>query len=278
MISVSLYNPIRFMNVGDVDFLRNFDCSKYFQKWQNGDTLSFQILSDEIFYVTIRNLDTKAEYRSVTIYQQSSSLQDPEFKIYEANINFDETFDQGWYYIQIVGSDGMIAISYPFEYFESQDETILLRYYNSENKTGLIFETGIEFYIRVEGALFDFSPMSDSEVYFDQSKNPVLLYSQPYRQFNLNFGRNKGISEWMADIINYAFSCDQKFIDGKGFERNEGADFEPIRVDNTELMGMNIEVVQKKNNSSDQLKNVFILGDSEGNSVVNNNNFIANGY
>lgn len=267
MIAASLFNPIRFQKMDTFDFLKNSeDC--YLQKWQFGDVVTVQFMADEAVTLTIHDAHTNQQISSHAGVIMPTNLVDTEFQIYELNVELTEIPYEGFFYFKLSTIEGASDMS-PFHYKMEWPETILLYYRNTENDFDIIFETGIEFYIRVEGALYNYSPGVESEVYFDQKHNPVQLFALPYRIFTLQIGRKMGVAEWMADLINNAMACDVKRVNGFGIERNEGATWDIFRVEGYSLIGLAIEVVQQVLTQSGSIKQMYVLGDSNGNAIYN---------
>lgn len=270
MIVIPFTNPVRFKGIDYFDFDFYAKSCNYLQKWQFGDVIHLQFLADEAVTIKVINESTNLTVKTINAILMETSLIDQNFDVYEATISLDDLIF-GCYHLQITNQYNESVVSHTFDYQQEWPETILLRYSNSENDFDTIFETGLEFMIRVEGVIHNFTPKTDSEVYFSQRKNPIQLYANPFRQFTLQIGRAKGVSEWISDIINIAFACDKKSINGVDFERNEGSDWEIGRVENYSLIGMSIEIIPKENQNSGFIKESFIFGDSDQNPIFTNN-------
>lgn len=266
MIIIPFTNPIRFKGIDYFDFDFYSKSCQYLQKWQKGDVIYLQFLADESVTIKVVDKATNISVLTVNSVVIPTYLVDQDFDVYEASISLSD-IDYGCYYLKITNSENESVISHTFDYQEFWPETLLLKYSNSENDFDTIFDTGIEFMLRVEGVIHNFTPKTDTDVYFSQRKNPVQLFANPFRQFTLQIGRAKGVSEWIADLFNLAFACDQKSIDSVKFERNEGADWEVIRVDNYPLIGMSIEILPKENQNSGFVIGSYVLGDSDENAI-----------
>ena len=179
MIQIANLNPIRLRD--QHDFMYQNDC--HFQKWQSGDMINIQFMADEVFTVDIFSFEFGYKVLSVPIYQQQTNLIDVDFNVYEISFSVNDLPDFGKYFFRIKNSDGILFDSHPFVYGPYFENTILLRYYNSENDFNIIFETGIEFYLRVEGAVHNYSPKIDGDIYFDQKYDPTMLTSESYKTF-----------------------------------------------------------------------------------------------
>lgn len=119
------------------------------------------------------------------------------------------------------------VISEPIWVKTQHHNTTLVKYSNSKNTQGIIFEFGMEFEYRVHGAVMDLETMSKFNVYEDEPMNLTMLSSVPYRQWTWNIGgEGMQIPEWMADKIERLTGCDTMTIDGKAYTRAEGAKLE----------------------------------------------------
>lgn len=270
MIQISNLNPIRLRNQND--FLEQRDC--FFQKWQNGDIINIQFLSDEIFTVSVIDAALGFQVLSIQVLEMETNLQNVDFKVYEISFNVNDIPNYGKFFFRITNADGSVFDSYIFDYQEYFENTILLQCRNTENDYNVIFETGIEYYLRVDGGVSAYSPRIDGDIYIDQKHNPTLLQSESFQLYTLQVGYNTGVPTWLADIVNELFSCDIKKVNNIYIERNEGSDWEPIRVDNYSLMAMTIEIMKKGSDvGMTTLKTKYALSDS-GIFVTDNNNYI----
>lgn len=271
MIQIANLNPIRLRD--QHDFMYQNDC--YFQKWQSGDIINIQFMADEVFTIDVFSCEFGYKVLSIPIFQQQTNLIDVDFSVYEISFSVNDLPDFGKYFFRIKNSDGIVFDSHPFIYGSYFDNTVLLKYYHSENDFNIIFETGIEFYVRVEGAVHNYSPKIDGDIYFDQKYDPTMLTSESYKTFIFQAGGNRGIPVWMADIVNEAFSCDNKKINNIFIERIEGADWEVSRFDNYSLIGISLEIVKSGDNDSGQvLKSNYVLANSISELVTNKGNKI----
>lgn len=245
-------NPVRFLEETETDlFLINQDGKCYLQKWQTDDVTKIQIISDfPNIELTIHDLQTHALIATVNVAQMPVNIINQTFLCYEALLDFG-TYGIGSFYAKIVYmgplSGDVTLYSEPFSVQVSQSGTLLYKYKNSENDFSVIFDTNIEFNIRVEGVIEDFTPASDDIIYNDQEKNVTLLNSVPYRSWKLYVGNQPGIANWMLDKVNRALACDQKNIDGVDYEKVEGSKWEIIREIEYPFQGMSIEIMPVEN-------------------------------
>ena len=167
MIRISAANPLRFSGSVDYEFSHN-DFMCYFQKFNRSDSTKLQVFSDEgAPTLQIRSAATNLVLSTVIFIEKTTLIVDDEFKIYEVDISF-VAIPEDEIYFQI-GDDrtGTIRLA------ENHEGTVMIRYRNSYNWLGVVFDTDIVFSIRVEGTIRNFEPKSDDEIYTDQVKNVI---------------------------------------------------------------------------------------------------------
>lgn len=263
IIDISLLNPIRFVDLGgnfkgfDNDWfqsqIRDFEDKVYYaQKWQKDDVIKLQFYSNftpisvEVLTCSGRTVNT---YAAV---QKPSQLTDPDFKPYEVSIPL-AAYETGEYYLLLsagTSSNKTQLISEPIYVDEIIDNSILFSYKNTLNSQGIIFETGIEFTFRCEAILSQYEPGFKDTLYQDQILDNVLLSSIPFRKFKLLLGGISGVPDWIVDKVNRALSCDTWSADGKGFVKQDGTQWTPVRLENYPMNGWGIDVLEAKNLSS----------------------------
>lgn len=265
IFEIAPLNPIKFVTSGSDRIDDNFEADLvnvyqspqcYLQKWQFGDVGRVQILSDYEFTFKVLDLDTGAEIAELIPALKASQIVGESFQVYEVEIDF-EALGAGVYYCKIEYNDTFedkIVLSEPFEVAETWPGTLKFDFVNSENNFDVVFETGIDFQIRVEGVIADFSPESDDLIYNDMLRNATLLNSVPFRSFVLYVGGAPGVPVWMADKINRVMSCDSVKIDGANYEKKQGAGWEVKRADEYQFVGLNIEIVPAENRFNRRLK------------------------
>lgn len=252
---IALVNPLRFVKaVVDADkyILSPFDLDtsvKYLQKFTRKDSTKIQVLSDFEFTFKIYKSSDNSLVSTLIPVENDSGIIGQTFKIYEVSIDF-SLLAVGIYYCEIVyTNEADEEITYTSECIDVQNEhenTIVFEYTNSENNFSVVFETEIEFSLRVEGNITNFTPEFDDIIYNDQKRNATKLDSIPYRSFELFIGNAAGIPEWMADKVNRLMSCDQIKIEGVYYEKTEGAKWEIQKPDlyNKPILSINIMPVE----------------------------------
>lgn len=229
----------------------------FFQKWQTNDTTQVQIWSDfPIDSITLYNYDTGLNF-DITPVDTGLTFPDFSFSVYEFELHF-STYGTGRAYIEIIYTDGggapNVWQSDPFWIADKWEETLLIEYKNDENDFSIIFDTGIEFSLRVDGILDHFQPRSERIVYNDQIRNATLLYGVPFREFRLNVGGGEGVPDWLADKLTRILDCNEVKIDGEWYVVAEGAEAELNRNDDYPLVGYRILVNQVFNRFNQRLK------------------------
>jgi len=283
IFQISPLNPIRFYNAPnpedptkrglpyDLPFVLyyqeprdgsyDFEHSKhkcYAQKFTIYDNTKIQILSDyDQITATIRDEISKQIIVTLNVVQVDTLIVGQTFLVYEIDVPFYELTQEGLYYVELkyfkdeIETD-VVIISEVLDLKKDHPETMLFTYRNSVNNFDIIFDTGIEFNIRVEGTIENFEPASEDESYIDQKRNVTKLYSLPYRLFTLFVGNAPGLPAWMNDKVNRIMSCNIIQIDSAYFEKNDGAEWEFSRQDDYPFFGMNIQIAPVENKFSNQ--------------------------
>lgn len=266
ILSIAPLNPLRFVlpeggrfdGLYGVEQANAFQRTKcYFQKWQTNDTTTVQVLSDFEFTFKIIHAATGVEALEIVPTELNTDIVGQTFKVHEVALDFSELLEAEYFArieYQNDESETVVIESEIFEVAEEWPGTLLFRYKNSENNFSVVFDTGIEYNIRIEAVLADFNPESDDIVYNDQKRNPSLLDSIPYRSFSLYAGGLEGLPPWMADKLNRVMACDIVSIDGDYYEKKEGASWEVTRAQEYQFVGMTLEIVPIENRFLERLK------------------------
>ena len=272
MVIISPTNPIRFDNSLDYGFGINADPLCYRQPFEVADFTRLQVRSDdEEVYLLIHEAFTGKLITTLTFSEIPSLLVDQTFKIFEVDIIF-SNLGVGEYVFSIDGdSSSIISVK------TKHENTLLFRYQNSENNFGIVFDTGIQFYLRVEGTIQNYTPKSDDVVYTDQLKNATKLFGLPYNVFTLFVGSPRGVADFMLDLVNRLSSCDMIQINGIWYEKTEGAEWEVERVDNYAWGVMSTEIMPAQNTMLERLAVDETLNEDEYMIIQRySNNFMNN--
>lgn len=272
MVIISPTNPIRFDNSLDYGFGINADPLCYRQKFELADFTRLQVRSDdEEVYLIIREAFTGKLIDTLTFSEIPSLLVDQTFKIFELDVIF-SGLGIGEYVFSIDdNSSSIISVK------TKHENTLLFRYQNSENNFGVVFDTGIQFYLRVEGTIQNYTPKSDDVIYTDQLKNATKLFGLPYNVFTLFVGSPRGVDDFMLDLVNRLSSCDMIQINGIWYEKTEGAEWEVERVDNYAWGVMSTEIMPAQNTMLERLTVDETLNEDEYMIIQRySNNFMNN--
>lgn len=246
---IPFLNPVKFFRGTPYQitkyFTKHFDDYEYSKRgyswnytadedhpiWQTSDIIFLQIetTSDPV-YVSL--LDDKNEL--VPGFELPAQLKIP-------NIYLDDTFayeirmalaglPNGCYRLMLEvgsGSDKQTFYS-PCQYvYDGQiPDTIYVEYNHSESKADVLFETGIVFGRRFYGVFGKLDPGRSDERYRDQTHNPEVLSSVPFRQWPVHFGGDWGLTDDDIDLLNRIMGCDTVKFDNVLFGISDNAKFE----------------------------------------------------
>lgn len=160
--------------------------------------------------------------------------------------------DDGIYYILIEvdypaeGSVPMTTerfISEPIWIKDSWPDTVLIEYFNSYNKRGVVFDYPYKtkFRLRVEGDILEMQPKIEKTVFVDQGHNERLVRATAYKNWVLSVGANgTSVADWIGDRLNEIVGCDKVFIDGKRYSVGEETQVERLNDDGYHLGGYKV--------------------------------------
>lgn len=261
MFKISLLNSLKWVDTANInngfdgDFAINQILSYqnpkcYFQKWQQSDTLRQQILSDYVpTDLLIRDFRTNKIVSTSVWQEQPTIVIGQTFKVYE--ISFLMNFPEGKYYAEFSYNDGLInhpMLSEPLHIKQTWENTLLIKYKNSVNDKDVIFDTGIEFQFRVEGAVKYDAPGNSRNVYDDQDINPTLLSATPFRKFKLFIGFKYGVPFWVQDKVNIIISINQVRYNNVFYQTPADSEWEAEKDDTNAFIGSSISLYPTDNN------------------------------
>lgn len=146
-----------------------------------------------------------------------------------------KTYLSGWQHISET----------PYEF-----PTVLLEYSHGRFHEDVLFETGIEFQLRMPGYLGFLKPGRNTEAYRDQKQNPAILSSRTFRTFPAYFGDEFGLPDDEIDRLNRIWGCDNVSIDGKSFAAAE-SELEFVEADSRYAKrGVKLQVQEGLNRAS----------------------------
>jgi len=282
-------NPIKFIDprLGKfdgqsyIDLVNKFQESVcFFQKWQQTDSTTIQFLSDYSIEFSVVDLETNSTVASLVPLEIPTALSNQTFKVYEVYINFQTLgLPSGFYGFKVeyvdVNLNDVVLWSEPIDLQDEHEATMLVSYKNSENNFSVIFHEDLEFNIRVDGVIANFSPGADDIIYNDQKRNATMLDSVPYRIFTLFVGNETGVPDWFADKMNRIMSCDSIKIEGDHYQKIDGAKWDIKRIDGYPFSGLSIEIMPVENRFLYKYKNLSgdLLEPSEFIIVQKNKNY-----
>lgn len=215
-IQVSDLNPLRFIDTSNLNngfegnlssnLLNWYQTERCFlQPFLKSDTLFLQIVADEIpDSIELRDQYDDVLSTALWIVQPLIIPDYPDLKVYELELPFVDV-PSGAY--QVYFNE---YVSEPFEVLSQSERTILLKYKNSRNDYSTVFDTGIEFQFRTYGAIDNYLPQNEREVFTDQRHNITQLSSVAFRRFTFVMGMvDFGMPAWMVDKFNLISQCDQ---------------------------------------------------------------------
>lgn len=246
-IIIPLLNGIRFYEVDPAwppqyltkhfdDFwqkeqLKNFETPvEYKQKWQTNDSFPLQYESN-FALINLKVIDCE---QNVIIDQNAVQVRAnkylPGYFIYENTVSW-ASVPPGTYYLLLTLAGTTQMISEPMAVAEEWPNTILYEYANSTFHGDMVFETGIVLKFRCESMIRRLEPGNERTAYRDQKMNPTILKSVPWRGWKLDIGYPIGVPDWVIDLQNWIWSCDNVTCDGKSFAVKDGGNFEEVEYD-----------------------------------------------
>lgn len=239
----------------------------FYQPWGQYDSIRLQYTSN-FNPITIRLYNEEGQLmhtQAFTTHQQDELR--PTFYIRQIQIDL-SGFPPGKYFFTRDAA-GAITYSEPFEIIdaedsgliclENQDPTFYIEYKHYEPYQGIKFFTGIEMTIRVPGIIEYKNPASKDNVYEDQLLNQTMINSVPFRLFDHIIGGNYGVPPYFIDKIARIYGCSDLKMDGGLYTKNEGAEFEPVILENYPMRSYKIEMREKLNRDSLIIENDTVI-------------------
>jgi hypothetical protein len=204
----------------------------YAQKWINNDSIPLQFASDfsdiQIQIVDCHGVPFLSPFIPT---KRKADKFNPGNYVYEANIALN-SLTPGRYWLKMILNGGAkLMISEPMDVAASHRDTFLFEYWNTKYFGDILFETGIHLRLRVECIKSKVDQSNARSAFIDQRYNPQVLNAVPYRQIDLLFGKDYGVPDWIAEKINWIFSCDNVLVDGKPYAVIQDSKLEPVDVD-----------------------------------------------
>ena len=247
MIEIPTLNPFFFPNsTEDMEVVGCFRAD-YMQKWQQGDSTMFQVLSADNVTISVHIEDSLGMIKTgnvVPVLPTSPLPFENEALSWaiEYRINFRGL--EGVYYL-VVSNNDVKTYSRPFCVQESHPETRLISYRNSRTRQNVYFDSGIFFTLRVESQYpyLAYNPQSEDSIFKNTHTSYELIDSMPYSSYMLQFGARTGIPDYVMKTLNQIFGCDFVFFEGKVVCKTEGSTWEAVTSENYNLRSWTIEAV-----------------------------------
>lgn len=237
----------------------------FLQPFVSKDPLRIQVESN---YAPIR-MDLEDQYGriqtgfSVTMTQARANKYQPGFYVYEANISLQGLGCGPWRYR--ITPAGDVTKQLKTEWFQIINDpygTIAIDYYNSSYHGDVIFETGIQFRLRVPGFIVYNDPGTKLVAYENQPLNQTIVSARKFRQATFFLGDGSGVPPWMMDKVAASYTCDNWSLDLKPFAIVDGK----VTVNNDPdmlLAGYNFNIREGLNRQSK-----IVSGDQDPNKKI----------
>jgi len=238
--------------------------SQYYQKWRNGDTITFQVNTNDLLGGTI--VCTVIDCNAVTIatialnnsLQAAGNTQNGvQLDTYQYRIPLDNaTYPPGRYCVLVTTvRDGETRryISEPMDVAADWPGTLLYRYKGTaEDPHNVWWVLKPNFQFRAEGEFRNYRSIYDDSRFINQIKDPQLLHSDRIRECELFVGAKlyrhseMGLPAWALDIIEEILVCPTLNIDQKNFVRAENSTLDRTERTPTPLSTGTVALQEKR--------------------------------
>lgn len=200
------------------------DRATYANQWLQADSIYLQFPSNSGQpQVQVIDCNRTAHITQLMIQRQQNTL-DPLTYIYESSTAL-STLPVGFYWFYVT-SGSVVLISEPIEVCDTIDLSLLVQYKHRKNYAGVIWETGIEFNMRIPGILRQKPMASKDVVYEDQVLNMTMIKSTPYRLWELVLGAGSNTPDYIMNTMTWVLGCSSCKIDGRYYSKNDGFKWE----------------------------------------------------
>lgn len=149
---------------------------------------------------------------------------------------------------------GQLIMYTDYQYISSVPipNTILINYYNTRFFKDIIFETGVQFQMRVQGFIDDDNSIRPlkQEVYRNQQYSNQVLSSKSTRNVPVHFGDFYGLPVDVTELLEQIFECNTVTLDGKLYGLADGSKAEYTGVENYRLRGLKLMLEPNLNRNS----------------------------
>jgi hypothetical protein len=223
----------------------------FFLPWQKNDPIRLQMTSNfEPLFLDLQDTEGNSML-AANMSQVRANKYQPGFYLYEANMSMADLNDGLYRVILTPGAN--LAAAQKSEWFyvsDVQKPSILLEYYNTRYHADVVFETGIQFSLRIPAYMKGGAPGSLDVLYRDQVYNQTQLSSKTFDNFTLFCGDGRGIPMWLIQKINMAMSCDTVLYDGKQLQKQDSAKWNEFSEDDYPMTGYSMALVPAINRYS----------------------------
>jgi len=190
----------------------------YIQKFQRTDPIVDQIIANGVNDLTLclykcldGSLVDTFNYLPVT----PAPIPIPDI-VFEVSVDL-SIYPEDQYFFVVKSAGNPVAISERIETRDKWPKTILVEAFNSINKTGFFFSTGIKSIFRTEGLVAKLQPNPTFITYVDELGNSQLLYSVAARKRDIYFGDAAGMPDYLYLKITEALQLDNLFVEGQQY-------------------------------------------------------------
>lgn len=218
--------------------------------WQTTDLIKMQLQCDYgPINLQLIDEETNVVVDTVPFIQIMPNANNPALFIYEITVDLSIYDPDKCYYLKITfGSPIILTLrSEVINLKANQPDTLLLVYSHRKFFADVIFETGIDFQLRIPATLKYKGPASKDTIYIDQVYNAEMIRSVPYNVWTLTVGGSMGIPDYLVVKLIIALGCSDFSIDGRFYTKNESANLEPNSEEDYPMRGWTIELLQKLN-------------------------------
>ena len=224
----------------------------YVQVWQTTDIVYLQFESQfDPIVVKLMNKYGQVIITQISLVKLPNKLR-PGWFSYEIGMSL-AGVPTGCYYFQLEAGAGAELIMISDKQFISSTQipnTMRFEYWHTRFFKDVMFETGIQFQIRVLGSFGFMGKDINNTFYRDERWNPAILNSKGAKQWPITLGGTFGIPDDIFNIISEAFTCQNVLVDGKPMCISEGAKFEFFPVDRYPKRGVTFLVENGINRNS----------------------------
>lgn len=228
--------------------------ASYNQKWQKGDTIPFQVITNLLSPVTGYIYDTCNVLKGTfSFVQKTDATVVSPFILWEAQYAL-SGLAEGLYQFKITAGTGGTIAELKSELIDvrtSHPNTLMFEYSDVRNKLQMIFTTGFIGRIRVEGWMFNYDADSNFSQFEDQPADMELINGIPFDLFGLVIGwKSQGVPPYIRKVFERILDIESCKIDGIEFTRSKDAKFEKQEIPGWGMANWAIQIRHRINENS----------------------------